>query len=355
MSRIKAIFASLLCLLLFASCSAADTDSPELPAPSAANYKMTTVKRGTFQLVQKSGGSFVYPVTYSLFCEDDHAVLKEEITVRRGTAVKKGDILATFTFNVSQAELDKKELAYREAVSSAEEQNKRYQSLIESYAEKISEEPDGKIAALQKEQTENEWKLVQLDSNRKIENARTELENYRALFSEKKLIAPCDGIISSVASLSANREVAKNTCVITLYSQDAVYFKISSPTSDMLQLASLNLPVKITSGQWSSSGSIAATPCGIDAVLDDQSIYIRINHPQNIPQNGAPAAECTVLELENMLLLDRTAIRSDASVDYVLISENGVSLKRNVLCGPKNNDVVCILDGLSEGQQVILN
>lgn len=355
MSKIKAVCAVVLCILSFGSCTPAKTDSQDIPVPSAANYKTTVVERGTFRLMQKKGGVFVYPVTYSLACEYDHAILKEEIAVHRGAEVKKGDILATFTFDVSQAELEKMELAYREAISSAEEQNKRYQSLVESYEAKISEEPEGKIAALQKERTENEWKLFQLNFNRQIEEAKSELESYRALFSEKSLVAPCDGIISSVAMLKVNREVEKNTGIITLYSQDPVYFKVTSPTKDMLQLASLNLPVMITSGTWSSSGSIAATPAGIEAVLDNQDIYIRIDHPQGIPQNGSPAAECAALELENMLLLNRSAVRSDASVDYVLILENGVSLKRNVLCGPENSDVVCILDGLSEGQQVILN
>lgn len=355
MSKIKAVCVFLLCVLFLTSCSPAKNDVQDLPVPSAVNYKTTVVKRGKFKLTEKSGGSFVYPVTYSLSCEYDHAVLKEEIAVHHGTAVKKGDVLATFTFDVSRAELEKLELAYREAVSMAEKENERYQSLIESYASQISEDPQGKIAALQKEQTENQWKLSQLNSSYQIEKAKSELENYREMFSEKSLIAPCDGIVSSVAALKVNREIEKNTNIVTLYAQDSVYFKVSSPTKDMLQIASLNLPVVITSGTWSSSGHIAATPTGIENVLDNQNLYIQIDHPQGIPLNGSPAVECTALELKNMLLLDRSAVRSDASLDYVLILENGASLKRNVLCGPANNDVICILDGLSEGQQVILN
>ena len=122
-----------------------------------------------------------------------------------------------------------------------------------------------------------------------------------------------------------------------------------------MKLAALQLPVTITSGKWSSTGEIASTPTGIDEVLDNQDIYISIDHPQDIPQIGSPGAECVVLKLEDMLLLPRNAIHTDASVDYVFILEDGVSQKRNILCGPENNDKICILDGLAEGQQIILN
>jgi len=354
MSRIKAVLSVLIAAVALSACAATPAETQSLPTPAAVNYKTTQVQRGTFELTQKSGGSFEYPVTNSLSYEYDGAILKEEIPVHRGSEVKKGDVLATFTFDVSNAELEKKELSYREVVSDAAQKRKEYLDRINSY----SATPDttaGKIAALQKEQAENELKLFEITSAQELEESQKELEEYRSLFSGKTLIAPCDGVVFSVASVLAGHEVAKGTALVTLYSPDTVYLKLSSPTKDMIQMASLGAAATVTSGKWSSSGKIVSTPAGIDEQTDNQDIYISIDNPQKIPQAGSPSAECVALRLDDMLLLDRHALHTDSAIKYVLILENGVTLKRNVLCGPENNEVVCILDGLSEGQQVILN
>lgn len=355
MLKIKKVCVLLVCSLFLTACSSETPAFSEIPAPSAANYKTTVVERGSFQLSQKSGGSFVYPVTYTVSCEYEHAILKEAIGIHRGSDVKKGDVLATFTFDVSKAELEKMELIYQQTLNAVEEKKRQYRQEIQRYAADGTDEIADHISALQKEQAENELGLYELSSAQELEQSKKELENYKALFSEKTLIAPCDGTVSSVTALVPGKEIPNGTAVCTIYSPDTVYFKLSSASKDFLKLAALQLPVTITSGKWSSTGEIASTPTGIDEVLDNQDIYISIDHPQDIPQIGSPGTECVVLKLEDMLLLPRNAIHTDASVDYVFILEDGVSQKRNILCGPENNDKICILDGLAEGQQIILN
>ena len=56
-----------------------------------------------------------------------------------------------------------------------------------------------------------------------------------------------------------------------------------------------------------------------------------------------------------MLMVDKAAIRSDDTANYVMVLEDGEVLKQYVICGPEDGEVVCILDGLQAGQQVVLN
>lgn len=356
MSKIKSICGIILCSLLLFGCSSEEPEnvSQELQTPSAVNYQTTTAEYGTFQITQKNGGTLVYPVTQSVSCEYDHAVLKEKITVKRGDEVKEGDVIATFTFDVSQAELEELELAYRDAVNSFESKQKEYQTKIAGY-DTTADGIDGQIAALQKKQTENELELYKITAEQNLEELKKSLEEYRLLFSEQVVTAPCDGIVSSVASLTVGHAVSKGTDIVEIYSPDTVYFKLKSPSKSFLQLAAPCLSVTITFRNGSCTGHIASTPTGIDAVIDNRDIYISIDRPQDITQDNSLSTECVTLELQDVLLLDRTAVRHDDDIDYVYILEDGTSLKRNVLCGPENSDVVCILDGLSEGQQVILN
>ena len=56
-----------------------------------------------------------------------------------------------------------------------------------------------------------------------------------------------------------------------------------------------------------------------------------------------------------MIVLPLRAVHDRDIQPYVNILENGTAVKRYVLCGPSNTTVICILDGLEEGLQVILN
>ena len=67
------------------------------------------------------------------------------------------------------------------------------------------------------------------------------------------------------------------------------------------------------------------------------------------------SVEYVWLELENMLMVDKAAIRSDDDASYVMVLEDGEVLKQYVICGPDDGEVVCILDGLQVGHQVVLN
>ena len=54
------------------------------------------------------------------------------------------------------------------------------------------------------------------------------------------------------------------------------------------------------------------------------------------------------------LLLPRTAVGSENGQSYVLLRKDGSPRKRFVQVGPQSNDQVVILDGVTEGQEVVL-
>ena len=58
--------------------------------------------------------------------------------------------------------------------------------------------------------------------------------------------------------------------------------------------------------------------------------------------------------LEDALLLPRTAVGSENGQSYVLLRKDGSPRKRFVQVGPQSNDQVVILDGVTEGQEVVL-
>ena len=76
-------------------------------------------------------------------------------------------------------------------------------------------------------------------------------------------------------------------------------------------------------------------------------------------QEDIPAADLvnpSVVSQEKLLedALPRTAVGSENGQSYVLLRKDGSPRKRFVQVGPQSNDQVVILDGVTEGQEVVL-
>ena len=59
--------------------------------------------------------------------------------------------------------------------------------------------------------------------------------------------------------------------------------------------------------------------------------------------------------VKQVVMVDRSAVHKDDNGSYVYILNDGILQKRYVLCGLSNVDHVWIIDGLTEGQTLVLN
>ena len=359
MSRNKAIFCVVLCALLLAGCSQKQNTvqvTEEYATAPEASYKTTTVTKGTFSLSEKCSGTFVYTENATLYCEYPNAILVDNFNLRAGQEIKSGDVLATFTFDVSEAELQRLELAYEEAYRVMNETITQYQRTIDSYAEAANAEGNaGKIAALQKEKTQNELEQYRRSAEANVLQKKEDLESYRELFSTKTLIAPEDGIISWAVSMNAGAYVGEGTAMLAYYKEDTKYLKAGAVSSEFLEMVSPGMTVLIADNSKSVEGTVVASPAGIDELAGNSDVYVACDHFEDLNKRSSYSIICTILELPDMLMLDEKAIHSDGAVSYVYVLQDGVAVRRNVLCGLEDDGIVCIIDGLTEGQQVILN
>lgn len=359
MSRNKVIICVILCILLLAGCSKTQTSNQaaeEYATAPEVSYKTTTVTKGTFTLSEKCSGTFVYADNETLYCEYPDAILVDNLKLRSGQEIKSGDIIATFTFDVSEAELQRLELAYEEASRVMNETIEQYQKTIANYTEAAKTEGNaGKIAALQKEKTVNELEQYRKNAQENVLQKKEDLESYRELFSTKTLVAPEDGIISWAASYSAGTSIGEGTALLSYYKEDIKYLKAGAVSSEFLEMASPGMTVLIADNSKSVEGTIVASPAGIDELAGNSDVYVACDHFDDLNKRSSYSIICTILELPDMLMLNEKAIRSDGAVSYVYVLQDGVAVRRNVLCGLEEDGVVCILDGLTEGQQIILD
>lgn len=354
------LLAVLLCAVLLTGCAqtAAPTVPPAelLPTKPATNYKTTEVVRGSFQLSSRCNANFYYPEPKNLLCEYNNAILTDSVVFSERSEFSKGDVIASFRFDASPAELERMELEHYQSSKSVADQIASYEQRIEQYTRAAAAGgTDGQIARLQLEKAQNELIIYKEKSYVNLAKQAQALEEYRELFEPKTLVAPEDGMVLNAVSYDEDTVLKKDAVVLTYTTGTPKLLKLNSPGKEFSLLATPGMTVCISRGKQDIMGTIVASPTGISDTLDNQSIYVDSPQLQELEYRSYFIVECTLLALEDMLLLDEDAIHQDDTSTYVMVLENGNAVKREVLCGLADGGMICILDGLEEGQQVILN
>lgn len=357
MLRNKIIVCLILCAMLLAGCNevqpAATVEFATRPEPS---YKTTEVIRDNFTLTSKATANFVYLDSQQLLCEYSGATLVEAVSFSANDIFYKGDVIAKFKFSVSEAELERMELNYYQASLSAAQQIESYENKIRQYAQQaLSGGTDGQIAALRKTRTENELKLYQEKTYASLIKQQEELEAYRDKFTEKVLVAPEDGMVVENVSLKAGASISEGAAILTYTTGSNVQLRLNNLNSAYQQLMTTGMKVTIFRGKQSIEGVVSASPTGIADNLDNQYIYIQSDQLDTLEYRSYYSIECDLLVLHDMLLLDSNAVHYDGNTAYVMLLQNGQAVKREIICGLESGKLICVLDGLSEGQQVITN
>lgn len=361
MWRIKQLLCLLLCACLLTACAVqpATTDpvSVEFATKPEKDYKTIFVIPSDFTLVEQTNASFVYTDAKPLTCEYSKAILVNEVKFSDGDTFQKGDIIATFRFDVSQSELLRMELAYQQAVTNRDNQLASYENKIAQYTKAAAAEGTaGQIAALQLEQARNDLKLYEAKVSDSLQTQWEAIEEYRDRFSTKMLIAPEDGMVIGSVSLKADTVLNEGATLLTYTTGSSKLLALASVNSNFLSMASPGTRVAIGRGDQEILGEVVASPVGIDDKLDNNSIYISSPFFDQLESRSYYSVFCTLLDLRDLLILDKKVLHYDDDGNpYVMVLENDVAVKQEVVCGVEYRGSVCILDGLTAGQYVITN
>ena len=361
MWRIKQLLCLLLCACLLTACVGQPTAtapvSVEFATKPEKEYKTIFLLPSDFTLVEQTNSSFVYTDAKPLTCAYSNAILVNDVKFSDGDTFQKGDIIATFRFDVSQSELLRMELAYQQAVSNRDNQIASYESKIAQYTKAAAAEGTaGQIAALQLEQTRNDLKLYETKVSDSLQSQWEDIEEYRDRFSTKMLIAPEDGMVIGSVSLKADAVLNEGSVILTYTTGSSKLLQLASANSTFLAMASPGTRVTIGRGDKAMPGVVVASPSGIDDKLDNNSIYISSPFFDTLEERSYFTVFCTLLDLKGLLILDKKALHYDDDGNpYVMVLENDVAVKQDVVCGFEYRGSVCILDGLTAGQYVITN
>lgn len=331
-------------------------------APEQANYETVQVEKGEYVKTVTGSAEVYYPVSAELCREENNAFFRE-ILVKKGQEVKKGEVLATFDIDVSDVDMVELSLALTRATEKLEEGKiERLEAIAKAEGEKktrqIKQGLSGRklrIAELGVEKLRIQYEQYVYQAESEIAQLKEQIAELREELENNTLVAPFDGIIDSVSFYHPGNRVEAGRVLITMHATDRFYI-VADDNGKLCYNMEVIVNVGKGSNKKSYEGKVVAAGNILPASVPREMALIQLYEDINSEElNGLIQYQCKEEVVQSALVIDRRAVETEDEKSFVYILEEEMSKKRYIVPGKMNPDTVWVLDGLSEGQTVILD
>ncbi len=276
-----------------------------------------------------------------------------------GTYINEGDKIAEIKVNIDRVAVN--ELAMR--IERAEENLQTFieenEELIKEYERIKNRSTNGRekeLATLAYDKLMLSYATDKQLREEEIEKLKEEYEKYQRVNEKEYITAPSSGIIADYYNYNIHDTIYPGSYIARLYDVSKVMVYVDG-ASDKLRY---NMPVTVVQTRGSKSVTLEGrvTSCRSAAITNDLVSPVALILLEGDPSELSIAHEVTVLYqskcMENVLMVPKNAVEKDDYGTYVSVLKDGNSLKKYVTCGGENHDKVWIINGLTEGDTVIV-
>ena len=190
-----------------------------------------------------------------------------------------------------------------------------------------------------------------------ITNARYDLETANINLGKMNVVAPFDGVITSLPHYSTNVKVASNQPMVGIMDYSRLYMDINLPESNIAYVK-VNQPVYITHAVLPGDtlkGTITEISPAISSetrtfkgkiVIDNSALKIRAGM--------FVRADIIVDRAEDAIIIPKTALLSARNRRYVFVVERNTAVQRYLVTGIEDDDNVEVISGLYENDNLII-
>lgn len=356
MSRSKLRRALALCAALAALSAGAraeDLIDDSLLVPESANYETVTIEYGDYIKEVSASGYQVFAVEQNLFMEEGSARLGE-INVIRNAEVKAGDVLATYEKEGSRAELERMELALERAQEEFETGKRERTDNIEALrAERQAGQ--AKRAQIELERAQLEYERYVYETERSLAEQRAQIEELSEFYADSELIAPFDGVITWMTTKNEGDTIYEGETLFTLQSQERYVIGLDNSSGNFRYGMRVSVGLGPRNDKIYVEGRIIAAanilPSESKPAYALLELYGDVDEDdlRNITISG------NNIELNDVLIVPRSAITFDGGKSYVSILDGDMVQSRIIVSGHNAAGDTWVVQGLEEGQQVIID
>lgn len=319
------------------------------------NYATVQAVKGDYVKTVSGDAVLYYTETADLSWEKDNACISE-ILVKKGQEVKEGDVLISFDINVSSADMQELSLKLQRTLEAFEAEKEERLAAIdeaESAAEGLSGQ-ESEIARLKAEKLQVEYEEFVYQSEYEAAQYREKIAELEDEMQRNTLTAPFDGVIDYVQTCSAGDQVEAGQVLVSMHAADEFFLSVNDDAGNLRY----NMDVVIEAGKANDtqtySGKVVTAYNILPSSVQKGRVLIRMEEEAAAEELEIGVKyRCDTEKLENVHLVDRDVVDIEQGKSYVSILEDDMIQKRYIVPGLRNNEVIWVLDGLSEGQNVI--
>ena len=359
----KAVLLSL-ALLLAAGCAAKPSETVDMStrladsgiAEKKTTYQTVTVEKQNMYRTLNITGDVTYRLVRPVRTGSSQLVLKE-ILVSRNQGVKEGDPVAVLQGIGSASDIRQKELELTALQANMEERLAWYEEQIESIRDQAAyTKVRREIREKQAESMETDRDLYALQTEARLKTMAASLEEMKAAAGEIILYAPLDGFVRSVNSrYKAGDILPAGTELCSINGTDSILLMGTSSSGCYVYGRELSVTVGRGDKARQVTGTIVSSPEVVPYRYRGSNIFVRVDPSALTGKNTQSSMEVSCLILRDALVIPKNALTSEEGVSYVTILEGDTPKKRPVLRGPAIGTEVAILQGIQEGDQVVVS
>lgn len=342
-----------------------------------SNYSLVTVEKSTLDITKRyDTAKLAYPVVTRVVNDVSGAKVKK-ICVKNNQEVKEGDVILVLEAgggnsmvldNSADIANLKRNYEYEMALyqSELDKLQKQEQEMVEK---EITHTASYKRLALE---------ISSLQLNMQKETAVYEYEtgriqrDYAQNVKQSGLIsitAQTDGVIKELASLSEGYSLEKDTLICKIVDPDFATIKLFADGVKLPVGSRINIVRGIMDGELPGT-VVSSNPEARAGIYPDgmyiyekssqskDAVYIVLDNTDAYEKLGSFGVKVNVWNVQEAIVVNRNCIYtqgdSKTGKRYVWVDEDGYLSKRYVTVGYLDGDVAWIVQGLSEGEQIVL-
>ncbi len=287
---------------------------------------------------------------------DSEARLKE-ICVSRGQQVEAGDPVFILQGLGSAADIELKKLEINAFESRSSEMLAWYESQIEA-AEGLPSGTEAQRAKrdLQLEYARLEYEKYQNQSEYTLFSMRAQLQELEAAAGEIVLTAPVSGSIHNLSSRYAPGDlVPAGTELCSVYGSEGLRFFGSSSTGSFVYGREVSISMGKGGRSMTVTGRVVSSPEVISSAFPGSSILLEVDATEEELTAAEGNASVSYTILSGVYAVPKNCIKTRDGISCVDLLIGDTVCTRNVVRGPGTNSMVSILNGLQEGDQVVVS
>lgn len=303
--------------------------APPIKVPDKVEYETIEVKKGDIENTITCTGNFVSVSQHDHFYKDRGGRL-QSIKVKLGDEVKKGDVLAELDSDTILNDIQLQEIALKKARLVYDDAKMRHDL-----------EGGGK----------SDMELAQLD----VEANQIRLDSLKKEYERTKLTATIDGEVVYITDVKLGEYVNAYQTIVRVADPSQLQLRYSADKVSSFKLG-MKATVELDDRQYPAE--VVMTPSEVPGDASEEakkSVQLKVeNLPEDVTIGQSATIRLTLEKRCDVIVVPKQVVNNFGSRRFVNVLKDGIREERDIETGVESSTQVEVIDGLKEGELVIV-